>query len=373
MPSGLLLALALIGVAFAPAARRTYSSAVPPPSPGTSFCPRPDPTAFSTAASATIFSPSLTHWPLPTHRSGRTHFLWSTPIYSSIHTPRSATRSTTLTALAVTLAELRTNQSSGIAGTRKQGGAWHSSDLLSRVNVERLVAWDRHRHIALVPALLRLQDAILRAAYDLLPPPPGSGRGREEGRFIQKMWVTLAEGDEANAVHTHPHAVLSGVYHVHPGSPRAGGGGRKKLDARAAAGRVFFSDPRPTSVCLGTRSSFNSSSSTNTSTSTVPFMCRNFLASRGEEGAAGDAASKPTLRPASHTHVGDAGTSKWAKTHPGRLLLWPAWLPHRVEPAAGGRKSSRGGGVVVPVRAVQRMVGRTVKMMVAVGSNPESQ
>jgi hypothetical protein len=36
-------------------------------------------------------------------------------------------------------------------------------------------------------------------------------------------------------------------------------------------------------------------------------------------------------------------------------------------------KVAGGGGVVVPVRAVQLMVGRTVKMMMAVSSNPESQ
>jgi uncharacterized protein (TIGR02466 family) len=76
----------------------------------------------------------------------------------------------------------------------------------------------------------------------------------------------------ANTVHTHPHSFLSGVYYV---------------AAPDGCGRIFFQDPRPA------------------------------------------AAHRP---PAYEAHTPWTFQQVQYEPRPGRLLLFPAWLPHGVEP-----------------------------------------
>jgi uncharacterized protein (TIGR02466 family) len=130
---------------------------------------------------------------------------------------------------------------------------WHSKD-------------DLHRRPWFAP-LAAFVDAGIAEAVAFLKWDP-----RRAAPFVTASWAVVNPPGASNAVHTHPHSVLSGVYYVAAGP---------------GSGDLFFHDPRPVAVM------------------TAPPV---------------------------------TGYTPWTfqqvnyPPRPGRLLLFPAWLPHGVGP-----------------------------------------
>lgn len=210
--------------------------------------------------------------------------LWTTPI-ASLNT------SLDTEALSELLLAVYAVDGSGELKSNKRGGGWHSSELLVPGGViSAALAGIPHRR-RLLRELRRAAELIISGSNALLGP--------RQDAFLQNMWFLANSDHNFNVYHTHPNAVLSGVLHLSSGA-----------SAKAAAPTVF-GDPRPSVACR------NSSRRT-----MLRFQCDWCEKSRL---CPYDASAPSTI-----DHLGDTGSDVLTGFSPGRLLLWPSWLPHEV-------------------------------------------
>jgi uncharacterized protein (TIGR02466 family) len=173
---------------------------------------------------------------------------------------------------------------------------WRSRDEQGTVrsNVKRVGSWhstlDLHFREELQP-LVREIGATAEAAFADL------GYDPDFEPSIDNMWANISPKYGFNRSHTHPGVLWSGVYYV---------------QTPAESGRIYFSDPRPQAQVLPPRFA---------------------------PGAPRQAAS-------------------WSEVYfepvEGRLLLFPAWLVHEVEPNMSGSDGPAGDRISVSFNLFQR-------------------
>jgi hypothetical protein len=228
--------------------------------------------------------------------------VWGTPFVSTM-----ISEPATLAQL-ITLVKALRRADPGVEKSNKEAGGWHSQELLQHGFIAEMLgsraggSATAEEAASSIEALGEVVKLIERAAARMVG---GTNSGKSETTFVQNVWALANRRGEYNVPHSHPHAVLSGVLHLDTGD--------------SDAGKIVFHDPRPILTCSGA----------------VPELKRKlfFLCTWCHD-------------PVCPSEPGDVG---WNSTHhqldasqrivqpptPGRLQLWPAWVPHEVLPHAG--------------------------------------
>lgn len=164
---------------------------------------------------------------------------------------------------------------------------------LHRSNVKQAGAWHSQDDLNRRPEFAPLVDEILLAtqgAFDDLTYDPDY-----EPR-VDNMWANVSPKHAFNRTHVHPGVIYSGVYYV---------------QAPANSGRIFFSDPRVQALMLRPR-------------------------------------------------INDEGRKQahnWSEVYfepvEGRLILFPAWLMHEVEPNLAEETGDGGNRISISFNLVQ--------------------
>ena len=224
------------------------------------------------------------------------HFL--TPI---VTVPTGAVGEGGLDALATLLRELADRDPSGFRRSAT-GPSWQSSDLLDGIpgedNSVSSPSTITNATAAGLRALTRLRRAAIAAALSSLLAEKGGKRGH-----LQRIWANILQPGGRNALHSHPHSVVAGVLHVDDGA----GAGRDS----SRGGNVILSDPRPAVVCNDDVA--------------LPEL-QHLLACKSYKTSHLSGLGK--RRPSEELAI---------PARSGQLLLWPAWLPHRVSEHRGER------------------------------------
>ena len=152
--------------------------------------------------------------------------------------------------------------------------AWREEDLegIVRSNVSQTGTWHSAVDMALRPEFRRLVDWVLSSAGEVAE---DLGYHSDWSPEIANMWANIAPRHGYNRSHVHPHSLWSGVYYVR---------------APKEAGRIVFSEPRP-----------------------QVRMASAVYARPAQE------------RPESWEQV-------YFEPVEGRIILFPSWLLHEVEP-----------------------------------------
>jgi len=152
--------------------------------------------------------------------------------------------------------------------------AWRDADKagIVRSNVQSVGAWHSAVDMNQRPEYRLLCELIVEAAqavFDDLAYDPNFEPA------IDNMWVNVSPRYGYNRNHVHPNALWSGVYYV---------------QAPPGAGRIFFSDPRPQ----------------------VPLVSPRFIPDQPRRS--------------------ESWTEVFYEAIGGRLIMFPSWLVHEVEP-----------------------------------------
>lgn len=182
------------------------------------------------------------------------------------------------------------------ADIKPQIYAWRAADGegIVRSNVRGTGAWhsrlDMHRR----PEYRTLVDHVLAAAR---PIQEEMGYDPAYELAIDNMWANVHPRHAFNRSHVHPNVLWSGVYYV---------------QVPPGAGRIYFTDPRPQALAFTAR-------------------------------YAPDSPRKPLA---------------WAEVYyeplEGRLLLFPAWLQHEVEPNLAEQDGPAGDRISVSFNLFQQ-------------------
>ncbi len=173
--------------------------------------------------------------------------------------------------------------------------AWREEDRegIVRSNVRGLGVWHSQTNAERRPEFASLVQCVERMTGEIFEDlgyhPDGKPR-------LDGMWANIAPRYGFNRSHTHPACLWSGVYYV---------------QAPEGSGRIFFTDPRPQAHVLGA--------------------------------AYGRASEK---RPESWSEV-------YFKPVAGRMILFPAWLAHEVEPNMSKVKGAPGDRISISFNIIQ--------------------
>ena len=191
---------------------------------------------------------------------------------------------------------------------KKAATAWHSQELLEPGFVREMMA------VAAMPpetvaATLKVVAGTVKLIERAAARMMGRAGSAKYGKiFVQGMWALANNAGDYNIAHSHPNAVLSGVLHLDAGE--------------SDAGRIVFHDPRPIVSCSGAAQDWKKK---------LFFLCTWCKEPTCPSGQADVAwQTTPAL-------LDRAGVSCSEPPQPGRLQLWPAWVPHEVLPHQGPR------------------------------------
>jgi uncharacterized protein (TIGR02466 family) len=174
--------------------------------------------------------------------------------------------------------------------------AWRAGDEtgIVRSNVKRVGSWhsalDLHHRVEMQP-LVREIAVTAEAAFREMGYDPAFEAA------IDNMWAIVSPRYGFNRSHTHPGVLWSGVYYV---------------QAPEGSGRLYFSDPRPQAQVLTAR-------------------------------------FDPAL-----VRKAESWTEVYFEPVEGRLLLFPAWLVHEVEPNMASATGPEGDRISVSFNLFQR-------------------
>lgn len=173
---------------------------------------------------------------------------------------------------------------------------WREQDAegIVRSNVKRVGSWHSTLDMALKPEYRPLVDQIVAYAgviFDDLGYDPAFEP------FIDNMWANLNPRYGYNRGHTHPNVLWSGVYYV---------------QSNEASGRIIFIDPRAQAHVL-----------------------------------------EPRYAP-SEKRKAEAWSEVYYQPVEGRIILFPAWLQHEVEPNLSDAEGPAGDRISVSFNIGQR-------------------
>ncbi len=178
--------------------------------------------------------------------------------------------------------------------------AWREADRegITRSNVKEAGSWHSDTGMATRPEYRPLVDRLLTVAAEIFD---DLGYHSDWQPVIDNMWANISPRYGFNRAHSHPQALWSGVYYV---------------QTPASAGRLYFMEPRAQVLV--------------------------------QRPVYGRAASE---RPESWTEV-------YFEPVAGRLILFPAWLVHEVEPNMSDVEGPAGDRISVSFNLMQRRIPR---------------
>lgn len=166
---------------------------------------------------------------------------------------------------------------------------------MHRSNVKQAGAWHSQDDLNRRPGFTPLVSQILQATqgvFDDLRYDP------QYAPHMDNMWANISPRNAFNRMHVHPGVIWSGVYYV---------------QVPENSGRIYFSDPRVQAQ-----------------------MLRPYIDGEGRKEA-----------------------HNWSEVYyepiEGRLVLFPAWLLHEVEPNLSDRKDDAGNRISISFNLVQRI------------------
>jgi len=151
-----------------------------------------------------------------------------------------------------------------------------------RSNVAQVGAWHSDLNVHTLPEFAQLTTAIIASAQQIFDE---LGYDPNYGPSVDNMWVNVSPRYAYNRSHTHPNTLWSGVYYV---------------QAPEGAGRIHFADPRAEAVVMTPRY--------------VPDRKRRR----------------------------EMWTEVYYQPIEGRLILFPSWLRHEVEPNLSAAEGAEG-------------------------------
>jgi len=177
--------------------------------------------------------------------------------------------------------------------------AWREQDPAGvvRSNIRQLGGWhsalDMHRRDEYAALVARVLEAASEIFQDL-------GHDAAYAPAIDNMWANISPRGAYNRSHIHPNVLWSGVYYV---------------QAPAGCGRIYFADPRPQALAM-----------------------------------------TPHFDP-SQPRKTECWSEVYFEPVAGRLIVFPAWLRHEVEPNMSEQEGAAGERISVSFNLVQRRLG----------------
>jgi len=166
-------------------------------------------------------------------------------------------------------------------------------DGLERSNYRALGGWHSHNNLHKAEAFAEIKNRFLSTAKEI---EQQMGYNPNKNLEIHTMWSIINPPGSANKSHIHPGSDWSGVYYVH---------------APKNAGKISFQDPRAAQLM-----------------------------------------SRPSYIP-NQKRVKDAWTSVQYQPTPGRLLIFPSWLYHAVEPNMSELEGDAANRVIISLNLSQ--------------------
>ena len=175
-------------------------------------------------------------------------------------------------------------------------GAEEDKEGIVRSNVKQVGSWHSTTDMAARAEYAKLVEMVIASAQVIFD---DLGYEPDSEPFVDNMWANINPKFAYNRSHTHPNVLWSGVYYV---------------QSNQDSGRIFFSDPRSQAQALTPRYT------------------------SGQQ-------RKPEV---------------WSEVHyqpiEGRMILFPAWLVHEVEPNLSDKEASEGDRISISFNIGQRRI-----------------